>query len=226
MSSSRLGRVFLKYKKPILEWQKRVALKQSLCRTDIEHTDRTQITTPKYKRRKKSHSQESLWLPSVAPGVVDIPAGCLLPSQENQKGGREGKADGTTIVHRKLHRSQHHLPTTHPHAVSHTAHMLLHTKEAPERLTHTFSCRSARKHTHTHLKRWAYLRSLHPRNTHVHVCMGAAPISSSSVRTAEADRGEREREDEWSVPLLLSEGGGGPERGGWERGCVCWEEEK
>lgn len=113
------------------------------CHTGtINILNHTQITTPNHKRRKKqatykSSSGSRLLLQVRWTSQQDA----FSPSRDNQMGWT-GKADNTMIVHQKLHRSQQHLPTTHPHAVSQSAHMLHHTKDASENLTYTFSGRS------------------------------------------------------------------------------------
>lgn len=82
--------------------------------------------------KKKSHLQEFLWLPSVAPGEVDIPAGGLrCPRRDNGMGRGAGQWRGEAARRQytqKLCRSQQHLPTVHPHAVPPSTHMLLRTK--------------------------------------------------------------------------------------------------
>lgn len=119
----------------------------------------------------------------------------LLPSQDNQM-GRRGEADSTTIVHRKLRRSHHHLPTMHPHAVSHSTHMLLHTKDAPQLLTRTYSRADqlARLHTRSNAKRSQEPR--HPRNVRMygatlHQCL--APAWRLLRLTVERERAREER---------------------------------
>lgn len=118
----------------------------------------------------------------------------------------------------------------HPHAVSHSTHMLLRTKDAPQLLTRTYSQADqlARLHTRSNAKRSQEPR--HPRN----VCMYGATLHQCLAPAWRLLRLTVERESERGVEHTTGccwarEGGGGlKERGedearGW--GWVCGLEE-
>lgn len=112
-------------------------LRRSVCsdahlKTCLGHRSLFLCPPPPRCRKEKSHLQEFLWLPSVAPGEVDIPAGGLVALAEitewvRGSGHWRGEAARRQYT-QKLCRSQRHLPTVHPHAVPPSTHMLLRTK--------------------------------------------------------------------------------------------------
>lgn len=214
--------------------KKKTGSKPSLCQKDIWHAEtHTDHHSQLQKKEKKSLTRVPL-APVCCTRRGGHPSRMIfaLTRQPNE---REGEAGSTTVVHRKLHRSQQHLPTTLPHAVSHYAHMLLHTKRY-SRNSHTDILTQINLHLHT-LKIVSVLKNPVPVK-HTCECMDRR-CTSVWLRCGDCWGWEwRERQRERGAKtsgayhwLPLSKGGGPgqsrkDEEGGWERGCVRKEKGK
>lgn len=167
-----------------------------ICYTVIWHTEthtHTHHHSQWWRRHKKVTYKSSFGSRLLHQARWTSQQDAFCPQEITKWKGEEGEAESTTIVHRKLRRSQQHLATTHPHArLLHSTHMLLHTKDTPELLTRTFSRRSIRTLACTTAV--SILKSPVPFRTHTCTCMKRC-CTSVWLRFGEADRGE-ERE-EW-----------------------------
>lgn len=172
----------------------------------MSHTERRTQPLPITKQENRSHLQEFLWVPSVAPGEVDIPTGCFfLCLHKITK--RNGEGRKTAQQCQKLRWSQH-LPTMHVH-VSHSTNIL----PQKEKCSHAHTPQQISSCTCTHLNAERYQQTQQR-----HVCTYVTMLLqySSSVETAEANSGKGDSVKTTGAYhwLLSSEGGWGQKEGG------------